>query len=203
MKLNSLLLATSFLLGTAVFNPVVASTTPSYPSCIAPTGTVKASYPGGNHGIVGDTSLHTGSDTVYTLSGESLMQCFCGEDGKGIQTNWYRIPETSEQEISVLESQGWIYIPSGAAWGLDDVPYMAKNSDYSCKSTTTTSGGDGRTDGLTDGRTDGRSDGLGSIVQAARGTSLASTGNILFIAEVFTAGVLMTLAGLYMRNKAN
>ncbi len=176
----------------------VGAQTSGFTSCLTPSGEILANYDTGSHGIAGLGSK-IGKDTVYTASNGNAMQCFCGENGEGIQTNWMKVGNLSTDEIKVHESQGWIYIPTGATWGLDDEPYLAQNINFSCGGSSTTSGGDGRTDG----RTDGRSDGLGSIVQAAHGTSLASTGNILFIAEVFTAGVLMTLAGLFMRRKAN
>ncbi len=182
---------------------VVAVTKPAFAadftSCVVPTGDVIASYADGTHGIVGVGSK-IGKDVVYS-AGQNAMQCFCGNDGNGIQTNWMKIVDLTSDQVKVYQSQGWIYVPSGAAWGLSDVPYLAQNVDFSCSgsSSSSSSGGDGKTDGRTDGRTDGKSDGRGSIVQAAHGTNLASTGNMLFIVEIFSVGVILTATGLFLR----
>lgn len=190
--------ATAFL---TVVTPLFAVEAPEFTSCLTPTGNVIANYANGEHGIV-DEGSRIGEDVVYSLPGGNAMQCFCGTNGSGVQTNWKQVGEMSSNEIKIYESEGWILVPDGSAWGLSQGAYLAKNINYSCgggSSTTNSGGGDGKSDG----RTDGRSDGLGSIVQSATGTNLASTGNILFIAEIFGAGVLMTLAGLYMRRKSN
>ena len=182
-----------------VVSPVSATQTPEFTSCLTPTGSVVANYSDGTHGIVGLGS-RIGQDKVYLLESGNTMQCFCGSDGSGIQTNWMKLGEISQDQIKVYESQGWIFVPSGSAWGLSDVPYLAKNISYACSSSTTNSGGgDGRTDGLSDGRSDGR----GSLVQSARGNAanLASTGNLLFIAEIFAAGVILTTLGILLRKR--
>ncbi len=171
-----------------------------FPSCLSPKGEVIANYDNGTHGIPGVGSK-IGSDAVHLQENGKAMQCFCGENGEGIQTNWLNTSNLTQDEIKVLQKEGWIFIPDGTAWGLSEGSYLAKNITYSCKSSSTTNSGGG--DGRTDGRTDGRSDGLGSIVQSAQGTSLASTGNLLFIAETFGAGVLLTLTGILLRRKAN
>lgn len=188
------ILAVSYL---SLAGGVNAATT-NFPSCIAPTGNRIANYDNGTHGIP-DVGSKIGKDAVYSQGEGNALQCFCGTDGTGIQTNWLNASDLTQDEIKVLQNEGWIYIPDGSAWGLSQGAYLAKNISYSCSSTTTNSGGgDGRTDGLTDGRSDGR----GSIVQAASG-SLASTGNLLFIAEIFGLGVLLSMVGLVMRSKSN
>lgn len=184
--------------------PSVFAQEASFTSCLTPTGSVMANYTDGDHGIVGIGSK-TGHDTVYS-SPLGAMQCFCGLDGGGIQTNWMKASNLSEDQIKIYQNQGWMYVPSGASWGLSYDPYLAQNINYSCNSTVNNGGGsthgDGLTDGRTDGRTDGKSDGHTSIVQAATGTSLASTGNILFILEIFGVGVFMMILGLIMRNSS-
>ena len=189
------LLTFSFLAASivAVTKPAFAS---DFTSCVVPTGDVIASYADGTHGIVGVGS-RIGKDVVYSAEG-GAMQCFCGSDGAGLQTNWMKIVDLTSDQVKVYQSQGWIYVPSGQAWGLSDEPYLAQNINFSCPGSST-SGGDGKTDGRTDGRTDGKSDGRGSIVQAAHGTSLASTGNMLFIVEIFSVGVILTATGLFLR----
>lgn len=168
------------------------------PSCLTPNGRVIADYATGDHGIVGQGNK-IGADKVYSLE-TGALQCFCGEDGHGIQTNWLNASNLSQDQIKIYESQGWIYVPTGASWGLSDDPYIAKNADYTCHSTT--GGGEGqRPNNPTDGKSDGRTDGAGSIVQAAKG-SLASTGNTLFIIQVFLAGVLLTATGVILNKRS-
>jgi len=71
--------------------PAYALTIPVFPSCTIPQGTVKAQFGQGTHGIVGSTDTFIGSDSVFTLTEDTLLQCFCPEIGTdGIQTNWWR-----------------------------------------------------------------------------------------------------------------
>lgn len=130
-KLLSIL--ASFLALSLVFPQVVLGVdTPNFPACVSAQGTIVASYPSGTHGIVGDTGTYTGSDTVYKINDVTLVQCFCSENGSGIQTNWWKISSLTEEQLNQLKAEGWVYVPNGAAWGLEDTAYMAKNSNYSC-----------------------------------------------------------------------
>ena len=111
-----------------------AITTPGFPSCVNPSGTQKVTYDNGLHGIPGTTSEYRGSDSVYQVTGEMLIQCFCPESGStGIQTNWLKVPSISEEDLQGFKNQGWSYIPNGALWGLDPVGYVAKNQEYACR----------------------------------------------------------------------
>lgn len=110
----------------------LAVTVPTFPSCINPQGSVKAKYDSGTHGIAGDMSQYTGNDTVYRLTDSTLLQCFCPADGSGIQTNWWKAAGLTDQDIAIMKRQGWIYIPNGSLWGLDEAPYLAYNSTYAC-----------------------------------------------------------------------
>lgn len=112
-----------------------------------------------------------------------------------------KIVDLTSDQVKVYQSQGWIYVPSGAAWGLSDVPYLAQNVDFSCSgsSSSSSSGGDGKTDGKEPTMYMVKSDGRGSIVQAAHGTNLASTGNMLFIVEIFSVRRILTATGLFLR----
>ena len=157
---------------------VQAVTTPSFPSCLNQQGTLKADYSSGIHGIVGRTETYSGSDKVFTLNESSLLQCYCGEDGKGIQTDWWKIDNLSDQDINSLKLQGWFYVPSGAAWGLEDAPYMARNSEYSC---------DGGTGGLA----------LGASYQR-----LASTGGSGIIYTLVTIGIASLLISFKLRKRS-
>ncbi len=191
----------SLSVAVAIFAKPISASEQAFTSCLTPTGTVIADYADGTHGIVGQGSA-TGHDTVYSLGNGNVLQCLCGADGVGVQTNWMPIEELSGDQIKIYENQGWIYVPTGSAWGLSEGAYLAKNISYTCggSSTTNSGGGSAGGDGRTDGRTDGRSDGLGSIVQAAKGSAgLASTGNITFVLSILGAGIFLTLVGLFMR----
>lgn len=124
----SLLLALSMVFPQAV----LGVDTPNFPACVTATGTVIASYDSGTHGIVGDSGTYTGSDKVYKITDTTLVQCFCSTNGSGIQTNWWKTSSLTQEQFKQLEADGWIYVPNGAAWGLEDTSYMAKNSNYSC-----------------------------------------------------------------------
>lgn len=104
---------------------------PNFPSCSSPTGTLKVSYSSGTHGIVGDGSF-VGSDAVYIVGDSNLLQCFCAANGSGIQTNWWKVGSLSPEQIKSLQADGWIYVPTGLAWGLDDTAYFAKNIAFTC-----------------------------------------------------------------------
>lgn len=130
MKLKLLLASAPLFAFSAA--PVLAKDIPDFPSCTSPSGTVKVSYDSGIHGIPGDSGEYIGSDIVYTVSDTTLVQCFCAVSGSGIQTNWWKDGSISESQTAQLLSVGWIYIPDGSAWGLDPVPYLAKNSNFNC-----------------------------------------------------------------------
>ncbi|MBI4136984.1 hypothetical protein HY469_02885 [Candidatus Roizmanbacteria bacterium] len=170
-----------------------AATPPDFPSCLTPEGEVKVSYDSGSHGIVGSNQEHAGSDTVYILSNEHLSQCFCSENGDGIQTNWWKISSLSEDDIQILKNQGWFFVPNGALWGLDEGAYMAKNSTYACKST----------GGSVEGTSDSNSSG-GSVLGASTGTvlGLATTGNIASILTVVSLGLAFLFIGLSIKKSS-
>lgn len=127
----------------AIFGAVVTSffvfaatakalTIPNFPTCNAPEGIVKVHYPDGVHGIPGSTSEYRGSDTVYKITDDLIMQCYCAPDATGIQSNWWKVSHLSQEEKEYLVRSGWISIPNGALWGLDNAPYMVKNVDIVC-----------------------------------------------------------------------
>src|SRR5689334_3081617 len=104
--------------------------TPNFPECNHPQGKIIAHYDSGTHGIPGSAAEYVGSDTVYLLNPNTLMQCFCSTNGNGIQTNWWKISSISDADVEILKNLGWVYIPTGALWGLQDTPYMAIDSPY-------------------------------------------------------------------------
>lgn len=153
---------------------------PSFPTCAAAVGTLKVYYANGTHGIPGDTTTHTGSDTVISYTNNQLIQCFCDERGSGIKTNWWKTGSLTDGERAQLLADGWNYIPDGSAWGLENTTYFAKNSPMSCAY-------GGRGGGMVLGT--GGGDVLG----------LAATGNITQILGFFVFGVLL----LYCATKLN
>lgn len=161
--------------------PVLAISTPSFPSCANPQGTTKASYSEGTHGIVGSGTTYTGKDTVYTLTDDTLTQCFCSADGSGIQTNWWKASSLSENDITVLKSEGWIYVPAGDLWGLAASPYLAKNINYSC---------------LPGSSVGGSPQVLGEGTGGGEVLGLAATGDSLLVYSSFLLGAILLLIGL-------
>jgi len=168
-------------------NPVLAVVAPNFPSCNNPSGTIKAQYDSGTHGIAGDMGTYTGKDTVYQLDNDNLIQCFCAVDGKGIQTNWWKDGSIDPEQKQILINDGWNYIPNGALWGLKEEGYYAKNANYNC--------------GGTDGGTGG-----GEITSVAASTSnilgLASTGNNLYLIVSVIATTIFSLLGIFFYQKA-
>lgn len=117
--------------------------TPNFPSCSNPQGTVQSPTSEGAHGIVGDTSEHDGSDTVYKIE-NNYIQCFCQANEEGIQTNWWKNPSLTSEQLQVLKNEGWINIPNGGLWGLDEVPFMTLNSNFNCQPSGGIGGGGGQ-----------------------------------------------------------
>lgn len=203
----------TFALFVNVQSAFAVSAIPNFPNCVNPQGSVIASYSDGTHGIAGSSATYNGSDTVYQSSDITVTQCFCSVSGQGIQTNWWKASSLTGDEIKALESEGWVYVPSGTPWGLDDGFYLASNSNYSCLSTTPTPppnpGGPG------DGRSDGRSDGgsscpsctalpsgqvLGAMTDG-QVLGLAYTGDIVKLYSVFILAALFFLIGSVLLHK--
>ena len=108
---------------------------PYFPRCPSPGGTLVVSYSEGWHWIVGDPALKWGSDSVYHIGSNNYVQCYCplnGNTGQGIQTNWLKISNISEDQKNQLLSQGWILVENGADFGLPQGVYLAKNSFFTC-----------------------------------------------------------------------
>lgn len=171
---------------------VQAQNVPTFPSCSNPSGEIKVEYVSGLHAIVGESALREGKDTVYSLFDGNMLQCFCPEDGAGVQTNWWKLTQLSQGEINSLKAQGWHFIPSGADWGLTSDPYLAKNSDYYCKSN---GGGEGGGKGAGDpGVGGGTSD---SVLGLA-----ATGGNSDYIAYI-SLGMVLVAGGLLLKKRTN
>lgn len=189
----------------APFGALFAIEAPLFPTCSNPQGTLKVAYPTGTHGIAGDDRTFQGSDAVYFVTPDLLFQCFCPvTTGEGIQTNWINASQLSESEIQTYQAEGWVLIPHGEDWGLDQAPYLAKNSSYSCIGGKGGNGGGGGGDGRSDGRsscpectaTPQSPGGLGSVL------GLASTGNLQSIALLLVIGVVSLAASRLMRKQS-
>lgn len=182
----------------AVFTPraTFAAEIPPLYTCIAPTGTLKANYSAGIHGIPGDTNTYSGTDKVYTISDDYAMQCFCPEGGTGIQTDWVKATEFSTEEIKIYTNSGWMYIPNGSPWGLQDAPYLAKNSSYACKSSGSGGGSSSSSSSSGVGGASSSNTSGGSVL------GLATTGNTPFILSVFLSGIALISSGILLRKKA-
>lgn len=163
----------------------LAVETPNFPSCSNPQGTIKVSYNEGTHGIVGDTSQYNGSDTVYQLDSGNLTQCLCTTSGQGIQTNWWKVSSLSVEEKQTLINSGWIYVPNGALWGLEETSYFVKNSNYTCSSTGT------------GGAVLGASASIGEVL------GLASTGGNFIPLILAIIGILSLGSGLLLNRKVS
>jgi LPXTG-motif cell wall-anchored protein len=181
---------------------------PSFPACSNPQGETRVAYTTGIHGIPGDTAEHTGSDAVYNLTEETLTQCLCSENGDGIQTNWWKVSSLTFDEVQYLQALGWIYIPNGADWGLQEAPYMAQNVQYNC-------GEKGPQDKTVSDRDKNRKNkggrgGPGEILAASTAygvggqiLGLASTGNMGTLLVAFGTGALAVTSAVIVLKKKN
>lgn len=168
----------------AYIMPVNADVDSFFSPCANPQGEKIASYSEGVHGVAGNTNSYSGSDSVYKQSNGNNVQCLCTISGEGIQTNWLKANNLTDEEISVYKNQGWTYIADGSAWGLDQAPYLTKNISYNCVAR------GGTSDSKVGGASAEKSDPINSIL------SLASTGNILFIIAIFMIGFIFVGTGL-------
>ena len=185
-------LVTAFMLFASP-GSVYAVDAPSFLACLNPFGTVIASYDEGVHGIVGDWVEHKGSDKVYRINDDTLIQCFCEDNGNGIQTNWWRILGINQNDIDSFVKQGWTFIPTGAPWGLTGDPYLAKNSSYDCN-----------------GGEDNNGTGGGNVLSSSTSSSsagsilgLAATGDNAKVCGLLSLGVsIISLGFLLKKNNA-
>lgn len=177
MKIISLIFTfIVFLIGFTIPTYAVIET-PQFPVCSSTQGELVAEYSSGTHGVPGDSNSYTGNDKVYKLTDDTLIQCFCPENGDGIQTNWWKVD---------IELPGWIHIPDGSLWGLEKTSYLAQNSTYLCN--------------------DGGIGGPGSGDIGPPGIStvnllgLAGTGDSAELFSLGILGLLFVLLGAYTRS---
>lgn len=160
-----------------VFSPQV--------TCITPTGEKIATYADGIHGVVGDFRTFTGKDEVFALGNDDALQCFCATDGSGVDTIWWS--SFPHDKVDELTASGWIFVPNGALWGLAAKPYLAKNTNYTCSTDTST--GTGGTSSNSSGQ--------------VLGSTLAATGGKGIITTFVYASILWLLAGLLLKFKSS
>lgn len=165
---------------------VYAIDVPNFPSCASPSGHVIASYDSGVHGIVGSDKTYVGSDRVYQVGDYGYTQCFCSVSGEGIQTDWWKDGSLSEDQVKILKSLGWFYIPDGSLWGLTQDPYMARNTTYSCLPSASTSPSTGERGG---GNSTEKSE-SGQVL------GLAATGNTTTLLAIFGLSLVSLYIGL-------
>ena len=189
--MRKLVALVSILIFISSVESVIAADIPDFPACLNPSGTVIASYDEGVHGIVGDWVEHKGSDKVYRINNDTLIQCFCEDNGNGIQTNWWRVSSLSQNDIDTLVKQGWNFVPSGFVWGLTSDPYVAKNFSYDCNG------------GENNNRTGGGNVLSSSTSSTSAGSvlGLAATGDNAKIYGLLSLGVSLISLGLLLRKK--
>lgn len=172
--------------GIAYAAPII----PDFPACSNPSGSIKAQYNTGNHGIAGSSQTFSGSDVVYQVSDKTLTQCFCSDNGNGTQTNWWKVSSLSQSDIDTLTNLGWIFVANGADWGLTNDPYMAFNSTYSCKS-----------NGQTNSTSTSNSGSVASASTSSGGSvlGLATTGDTAYLLSLFLVGSLLLFVGIILR----
>lgn len=170
-----------------------AMAVPNFGSCLNPQVAASQVNTGANHGVAGQSSAYSGTDTIYSLQDGNVLQCLCPVEGSGIETEWMKISGISQEELNSFQSQGWIYIPTGAAWGLEDVPYLAKNSDYSCK------GSNQSTSSNSNSGNNGQSTATVVSASTQQGVlGLASTGTALPIYALIFAGFVSLFLGVFL-----
>lgn len=164
---------------------------PNFPSCLNPNGTVKVSYDSGSHGVPGTSNSYTGKDIVYTNTDGNYTQCLCTTNGDGIQTNWWKTGSITEEEISYLKANNWIYVPDGSLWGLEKASYMAKNTSYSCNGKSENSNGNSSSSTVSNNSsTDGQVLGA-ATTRFGEVLGLATTGTLPLIATYLAVGLFL------------
>ncbi len=90
--------------------------------------------------------------------------------------------------------QGWIYTTNGAAWGLDNDPYLAQNISFSCKPSENTSNSSSSNSSSNNNSKVESATAVGG--PAAAVLSLASTGNSIFLFSITLIGFFSLALGV-------
>ncbi len=195
MKKTFLALAVNITLSVPLATSAFAATLPPFTDCFAPNAGLKVKYDTGIHGIVGDARTFSGADAVYTISDKSYTQCFCPEVGNGIQTNWFKVSDLTQNEVQTFVNQGWILVLDGSIWGLEKAPYLAMNKGYTCHSV----GGSSTVSNTEVSKSNdfGNGTGGGEIL------GVATTGSIANITALVTLGIGLVLGGISIKKFRN
>lgn len=199
--MKRLLTIFGFIIIAAFTAPFVHATEiPAFPSCLVPQGEVKVQYDNGIHGIAGDFGQYTGKDTVYNVSEDMVLQCFCPPEGQGIQTNWWMVGDMSYKEIEKFKEQGFVYVPTGSVYGLKNEAYLAKNVPFSCmgQPSEENQGGPGG-GGSSSGGGGGSSSGGSSSGLSSSAPGLAPTGTLMSIFNTALIGALFVTGGFLVK----
>jgi len=94
---------------------------PAFPSCINTSGLQLVVTFGPNN-----------EGSLYKTSDDTFLRCYCTGDA-GLQTNLWRIPQLSSDELAYFQNDGWSVIPNGSDVGLDEGKYLTKNIEFNCK----------------------------------------------------------------------
>lgn len=167
---------------------VQAVTTPNFPSCVNPSGSLIVNYSSGNHAVPGSSTSYSGTDKVYNLGDGNFLQCLCTVNSEGIQTGWWKVGSLTEEEINKLKADNWYLIPDGSLWGLDKNTYMAKNWSYSCNSSSSSTDS-----GIGGGSVQGTSTRFGQVL------GLATTGTLPAIISYIGLGTILLLASRLLK----
>ena len=189
--MKSLILFSTFLLlFISTVKQASAIVDPPIFSCTSPIGVVKSNYENGTHGVPGSITTYTGSDSVYQIDDDHVLQCLCiADSADGIQSNWWKAKGLSESDISYFQRRGWVFVPEGNRWGLASDPYLVKNDSISC--------GSQGTGGVVFGSSKNQDDTtvgsiLGVSILGATGTSAQLM--LLIAVAVFSGAVTLRLA---------
>lgn len=166
-----------------------AITTPNFPSCVNPSGSLIVNYSSGNHAIPGSSTSYSGTDKVYNLGDGNFLQCLCTVNSTGIQTGWWKVGSLTEDELNKLRADNWFLIPDGSLWGLDKNTYMAKNWSYSCNGSSSSTS----SSNSSDGQVQGTSTRFGQVL------GLATTGTLPVIVSYLGLGLVLLLASRLLK----
>lgn len=200
-RIINIFIAFSLILSSSVA-VVRAVDMPNFPACPNPSGDVIANYDSGKHGVPGDPTEFEGSDKVVKINDTQVVQCLCPPSGSGVQTLWWKNTGLSQSDISILLKEGWIRIPNGSLWGLDNAEYFAKNSNFICGEKgggggETNNGGGSSVNGTSTSNSGSSesSSSVGSTGQILGASTLAATGSWRNIIAALGVAVLAFIMG--------
>lgn len=197
---NTLIFSAIFVL-LSTSRVFAVSESPSFPLCPNPGGSQTSGYTTGDHGIAGKPGVYNGSDSVFKIDDNRTVQCYCDNTGNfGIQTNWWKVANITQDEIDTFKNLGWIFIPDGSIWGLDPVPYLAFNSNNTCSGQVGGSSTSSTSNSSTSSNST-QSVGGGDVLGAY--TEFANTGTMGIIVLFFGVGCILIGASILTKSKTS